>query len=302
MRIDSRDLLAVGIFGGGSRLRERIEVLVRRRRTFSPRASSRSIATAAAILAALLLTATLAPRWIAFAQATPRPAFEVASIKPGDPSVRGFGVGVRGNLFITTNATLKMIVEFAYDLRDHQISGGPTWLNSATFTIEAKPVPQSEEQLRLMVQSLLAERFRFRSHRESRIEPVYELVVAKGGHRLKEPKPQADGRSGIFGERRGDLNGYAAPMAMFANVLSQGLGRSVIDKTALPGKFDFKLIWTPGPGEGGSNIPPDMPPPADTSGPSIFTAIQEQLGLRLESSKGPVDVLVIDHAEKPDAN
>jgi uncharacterized protein (TIGR03435 family) len=301
MRTDSRELLAVGIFGGGSRLRERIEVLVRRR-TFSPRASSRSIVTAAAILATLLLTATLAPRWIAFAQVKPLPAFEVASIKPGDPSVRGFGVGVRGNLFITTNATLKMIVEFAYDLRDHQISGGPNWLNTATFTIEAKPTPQSIDQLRLMVQSLLAERFKLTSHRESRIEPVYELVLAKGGHRMKAAEPDPKGRQGIFGEGRSDMNGMAAAMPVLANVLSQRLGRSVIDKTALPGTYDFKLTWTPGPGEGGSDIPPDLPPPADTSGPSIFTAVQEQLGLKLESSKGPVDVLVIDRAEKPNAN
>jgi len=305
MRIHTRELLAVGIFGSSSRLRERIELLCRARNS-SPRASARIIAIGAACLAGLLLATAVAPRWIAFAQAQP-PRFEVASIKPGNPVERGMGVGVRTNRFIATNATLKMLIEEAYNLRDHQVQGGPNWLDSARFTIEAAPpapfpgTPDVMNVLRPMIQTLLQERFRLQAHSESRIEPIYDLVVAKGGHRLKDPKPDASGNQGIFGTTRSDMNGYMASMLELSNVLSQRLGRSVVDRTGLAGKFDFKLIWTPGPGEGGSDIPPGTAAAGD-GGPSIFTAIQEQLGLRLESSRGPVDVLVVDRAEKPDAN
>jgi uncharacterized protein (TIGR03435 family) len=253
---------------------------------------------------------SFAPRWLALAQEAPRPSFEVASVKPGDPSSRQFGIGVRASRFITTNATLKMMIGFAYDVRDHQISGGPNWLNSEAFTIEAKPPagtamtpePRNMNQLRLMLQSLLQERFKLTLHHESRMEQVYELVVAKGGHRMKETAPDPKGRQGIFSTVRNNLNGFAAPTGQLANILSQTLGRSVIDKTGLAGKYDFKLVWTPGPGEGVADPLPDAPAPVDASGPSLFTAIQEQLGLKLESAKGAVDVLVIDHVAKPDEN
>jgi uncharacterized protein (TIGR03435 family) len=257
-----------------------------------------------------MLSGSLAPRWIAFAQEGARASFEVASIKAGDPNSHQFGVGVRSGRFITTNASLRMMIGFGYDVRDHQISGVPKWLDSDRFTIEAKPpgtialtsAPESMDRLRLMLQSLLRDRFKLALHRESRMEQVYELVVAKGGHRMKETEPDPNGRQGIFGEGRGDLSGMAAPAAVLANTLSQRLGRSVIDKTGLAGKYDFKLVWTPGPGEGGSDIPPDMPLSADTGQPSLFTAIEEQLGLKLVSARGPVEVLVIDRVEKPDAN
>lgn len=306
MRIDQprlfgeRELLAVGLFGGPSRLADRIETLLRQGRGYSTLVSGRRVLAGATLLAAFTAGVSLTPRWIAFGQE--RPGFEVASIKPGDPNVRGFGVGVRGNLFVATNATLKMLVAWSWGLRNHQISGGPDWLNSTRFSIEAKPVPRTEDELHLYVQTLLAQRFKFAAHRESRIEPIYELLAAKGGPRLKDARPDPTGRQGIFGTRRGEINVFAQPASALANFFSQQLGRSVIDKTGLTGKYDFRLTWTPGPGEDNPDIPPDALPPADLNGPSLFTALQEQLGLRLESSKGPVDVLVIDHAEKPDAN
>jgi uncharacterized protein (TIGR03435 family) len=308
MRTESRELLAVGIFGGKSRIGERIEMLLRRGRTFSPRASATGVVASTVVLGGFLLAGSLAPRWIAFAQAQPRPAFEVASIKPGDPNSRQFGIGVRGSLFIATNASLKRMIGFAYDVRDHQISGGPKWLDSDRLSIEAKPsaIPFSLERmepLKLMLQSLLEERFKFAFHRETKVEPVYELVVAKGGPRLKENSaPGPDGRVGLFGKGRGDLTATAMPIAVLAGALSQRMGRSVIDKTGLSGKYDFTLLYTPDDNAPGSRDERDAAPAPDPSGPSIFTALQEQLGLKLESAKGPVEVLVIDHAEKPDAN
>jgi uncharacterized protein (TIGR03435 family) len=151
-----------------------------------------------------------------------------------------------------------------------------------------------------MLQSLLAERFKLSLHTEIKQEPVYELTITNGGPKLKE----------VFGEMkspgvrlgRAQLTGTGVPMSTIARSLSQRLGRSVIDKTELTGRYDFDLTYTPdvvetsAPGTAG----PDTPP--DPNGPRIFTAVQEQLGLRLQSAKGPVEVLVIDHVEKPDAN
>ena len=311
MRIESRELLAVGIFGR-SLLGDRIETLLRRGREFSPRASVGRVIASSAALLAFVFAGSLAPRWIAFAQQTPRPEFEVASVKPADANDQRFFVGSQPGGKFNANANLKLLIGVAYDVRNHQISGGPNWIDSAKFEIEARaessaalpPGPAGGAQMRLMLQSLLAGRFKLTLHRETRQEQVYELVVAKGGSKLKEAADT--GKDGPQGMRmgRGQLTGTAAPIGILVNVLSQQLGRSVIDKTGLNGKYNFSLTYTPEPGQGGPFGPPgpDAPPPPDPNGPSIFTAIQEQLGLRLESTKGPVDMLVIDHAEKPDAN
>jgi uncharacterized protein (TIGR03435 family) len=307
MRTESRELLAVGIFGSKSRFGDRIEMLLRRGRTFSPRASAGGVVASALVLSGLMLAGALAPRWIAFAQVEPRPSFEVASVKPGDAGNGHFSVHTDpGEKFTTSNATLRMLIAFAYDLRNHQISGGPNWIDSAKFNIEAKansglhiPAgPAGAAQTRLMVRSLLAKRFKFAEHREKRELQVYELVLGKSGSKLKDaadPSKESQGRMAP-----GRLTGISVPIALLASQLSQQLGRSVIDKTDLTGKYDFSLKWTPD--EGATRGGPDAPPPADTSGPSIFTAVQEQLGLRLQSARGPVEILVIDHAEKPDAN
>lgn len=259
------------------------------------------VGLSAAALLVLATAASLAPRWIAFAQ--PKVAFEVASVKPGDPGSRNVSMLMQpGGRFTTTNASLKMILGFAYDVRNHQISGGPNWLESARFTIEAKadsatPMPPGSAgiaQFREMVQSLLADRFKLLVHRETKEEQVYNLVVDKGGSKLKEAVNT--GKPGPRGLRGGGgrLTGMGAPMLIFVNYLSQQLGRSVIDKTGLKGTYDFTLEWTPDPGQAlAIPAPPDAPPP-DPNGPTIFTAVQEQLGLRLESAKGPVEIIVID--------
>jgi uncharacterized protein (TIGR03435 family) len=249
--------------------------------------------------------------------------FEVASIKPSAPDARGTSLQFQPpNGIQVTNAPLRMLITFAYDIRDFQISGGPGWIGADRYDILAKGerAPGSEgvpadfrkmtdaqrttlqEQMRERVRSLLAERFQLTIHRETREAPVYALVVAKGGPKLHAVQEAADGPVGLR-MGRGQLNGMAAAMPMLANVLSNQLGRPVVDKTDLKEKYDFKMEWTPDPGQGPQ--PPagvEVPPPPDLDGPSIFTALQEQLGLRLESQKGPVAMIVIDRVEKPSGN
>jgi uncharacterized protein (TIGR03435 family) len=247
----------------------------------------------------------------AFAQQPARPSFEVASVKPGDPDDRRVRIGIQpGGRFITANASLEMMLGFAYDLRNHQISGGPNWLDSAKFNVEARapatvvipPGPEGASQFRLMLQSLLAERFKLVVHRESPEQQVYNLVTDKGGLKMKANVTPGK-MQGLSMEGRGDVAGMAAPVPLLANFLSQQLGRSVIDKTGLAGRYDFTLKWMPDPGPGAPAQPgDDAAPPPDNSGPSIFTALQNDLGLKLQSAKGPVEILVIDSVEKPDAN
>jgi len=215
--------------------------------------------------------------------------FEVASIKRSDPD----HVGVQtffspGGRFSALTAPLKSLVCFAYQLRDHQVAGGAGWVETEPFDITAKAEGEaSYDQLRLMVQALLADRFQLKFHRETREQPVYSLVVAKGGPKVQEAK--SAGR-GVGIGARGRLNGNGADMATFASALAGKLGRSVVDRTGLKGVYDFVVTWTPD--EEQVNAP----------GPSLFTAMQEQLGLKLESTKGPVEVLVIDHAARPSEN
>jgi uncharacterized protein (TIGR03435 family) len=267
----------------------------------------------------------------------PAPAFDVASVKPDKTG----GMGVRimfqpGGRFTADNITLKFLIRLAYDVQDFQISGGPPWLNSDRYDIEAKAEgpPESEmrnmteeqrqadmKRRRLMIQALLADRFKLTLHKESKEAPIYALVVAKNGPKMKElppeppPAPNADpkdppdkpdpkhmGRGGMR-MGRGELTGSGVKLSFLAEALSNPLGRTVIDKTGLKGDYDFELKWTPDESQGAGFKPPgDAPPPPDPNGPSIFTAIQEQLGLKLESQKGPVDLLVIDHAEKASEN
>jgi uncharacterized protein (TIGR03435 family) len=254
----------------------------------------------------------LALAMAAFAQQPERPSFEVASIKPGDPNERRVSLFIQpGGKLSTTNASLQMMIGFAYDVRNHQISGGPNWLDSAKFNVEAKapstiqipPGPDGATQLRLMLQSLLAERFKLVVHRETREQQVYDLVVDKGGSKMKDSNVAPDRPQGLGMTGRGDLTGTGAPVPLLVNFLSQQLGRSVVDKTGLTGKYDFTLKRTPDPGTAaGPKAGDDTAPPPDASGPSIFTAVQNDLGLKLQSAKGPVEMLVIDSVEKPDAN
>jgi uncharacterized protein (TIGR03435 family) len=297
MRTESRELLAVGIFGGKSRafksnLGDRIEILLRRGRTFSPRVSAAGVAASILVLGGFMLAGSLTPRWIAFAQAS-GPSFEVASVKPSGLDDRLMYRLQPGGRYLATNVTLKTLIANAYAVPEFRISGAPGWGDSDKYNIEAKvgiplpPWPDSNKQLSLMLQSLLMDRFKLALHRETREQPVYELVAARSGAKLKMAEA---GESPGFEMDAGRIHSMAVPLEYLAGSLAYLLGRTVVDKTGIAGKYSYTLTFTP-----------DDAPPAE-AGPSVFTALQDQLGLKLESSKGPVELLVIDRAEKPDAN
>lgn len=247
--------------------------------------------------------------------AQPRPEFDVASIKPNKAS-GGVSFGVGNGGASGRNVTLQMLIGLAYRLQDFQISGGPSWVSSDRFDVEAKAgdAAVGPDQLRLMLGSLLGDRFKLTLHREMRESSVYGLVVAKDGPKIKRspdqtspdvngPAPTGAGPNrGAIRLGPGSLIGNAVALPLFTKFLSQRLDRIVIDKTNLTGRFDIRLQWTPGFGESQFDPGGKILPSADSSGPSIFAAIQEQLGLKLESTKAPIEILVIDHAQKPSAN
>ena len=239
--------------------------------------------------------------------------FEAASIKPSAPMGAGMvRMGVEmlpGGRISMSGASVKNLIQQAYGVREFQIVGGPSWLGSERYDITAKPEgAATPDQVKVMLQALLADRFQLKFHRETKDLPTYALVVAKGGRKFhaSAETPGPDRPKGTrMRTERGQINLEGAPMLALANQLGQILGRSVIDKTELQGNYDFKLEWTPDEGPPGVMRGPggDGPPPAaDTTGASIFTAVQDQLGLKLESTKGPVEILVIEKAEKASEN
>lgn len=226
-----------------------------------------------------------------------------------------------------TNYTPQMLILMAFGVQDFQLSGGPSWLNSEKYDIEAKMDssvadaliklgPQERALARQhMLQALLSDRFGLTVHREIKEIPVFALVIAKNGPKMQEAKPGdtypngikgPDGRgsAGMMEGGRGKLTGQGLPIKTLVYLLSlQHLGRTIVDKTGLVGNYDFKLQWTPESQSAASaQQGADNTLSPDSSGPSIFTAIQEQLGLKLESQKGPVEIFVIDHVERPSEN
>jgi uncharacterized protein (TIGR03435 family) len=206
---------------------------------------------------------------------------------------------------VNLKTTLIMLIGQAYRIKPFQIVGGPSWLGSDLFEITAKAEGTADfDKVMLMLQSLLAERFQLVIRRETKEMPVYALLVAKGGPKLKETTEPISGRTIV---RRGLMSSDGIEMRTFIELLSGFLGRSVVDKTGLTGKFDLKVQWQPDENQVAMFQEMGVPegfgaPPPDPLGPTLFTALQEQLGLRLESQKGPVEVLVIERVEKPSAN
>lgn len=255
----------------------------------------------------MLMLSTLS--LIAFAQTTPRSnSFDVVSVKTGDSSFRGMSMHVHPSGFSVTNVTLKYLIQYAWDVKGFQISGGPGWMGSDRFTVEAKSDERLDvdfdhshsenykafaERLHSRIRSLLADRFGLRLHTEERVMPVYELVVAGTGPKLSLA---ADGPEGLT-TGPGLLKGTRVNTKTIARALSDATERVVVDRTELTGYYDYALHWTPDVAVGGEPHASEQ-----ASGPSLFTAVQEQLGLKLKPAKGPVEVLVIDHAEKPSAN
>jgi uncharacterized protein (TIGR03435 family) len=254
------------------------------------------------------------------------PAFDVVSIKPNKSDSGMIRVMYKPDGYSATNISLKMFILGAYGLKEDQLSGLPSWADSARYDIDAKVAGPDvaelqklkNDQRRLLLLPLLADRFKLTVHDETKVLPIYELVVAKNGSKLKEATPgdtyangvkgpDGVGRAGMITMRPGQLTAQAVPVTSLVNLLSQQLHRTVVDKTGLTGKYDISLQWTQDDGsnpifKGTDGSQQRAEPPPDASGPSIFTAVQEQLGLRLQSSKGPVQVVVIDHIEMPSEN
>src|ERR1039457_4817815 len=296
----------------------------------------------------------------AFGQgAAETPTFEVASVKPAEPQPMGqMRVMMRGGpgtpdpgQLTYSNVSLKNVLTNAYGVKGYQING-PKWLDSERFDIAAKiPMGATKEQLKQMMQNLLAERFKLALHHETKELPMYALVVGKGGAKLKEsvdenatasgaappppggdralpamPRmkvgadgmPQLPSGAGKYGMTTMMTNGRLRavgnrqPVAALTELLGNLLGVPVVDATGLKANYDFTLDFAPDSINGPMGMMPPPPPPhdgaigggppmasaPDMGGPSIFTALQEQLGLKLEQRKGPVDLLVIDRLEK----
>lgn len=255
------------------------------------------------------------------------PAFEVASVKPDHTAGDVFSFRLQPGRFVADGAPLDRLIRFAYDVKsDRQIADMPGWAGSERFDIDAKiSDPEIEaikklspdegfQQYRLMVQSLLADRFQMRVQTETRALPVYALVVAKNGSRVTPSATSSDSQKltlpRLVFTAAGDLKATCVSMAFFAGWLSgkpDTGDRVVIDATGLKGAYDFALRWNPvasGAALAGANAnqPPADAPPANDDKPSLLTAIQEQLGLKLEPRTAPVEVLVIDHIEQPSPN
>jgi uncharacterized protein (TIGR03435 family) len=236
------------------------------------------------------------------------PAFEVATIKPSNPDTPGKAFLVRGRLFSTINTTLSDMVAFAYGVHARQITGGPAWLDTEKFDLAAQPDGDgqpNEKQWKTMVQKLLADRFELAFHRDKKELPVYAIVTAKTGPKLTRSEGDPNGLPGLFFRGLGVLPATNATIADLAGVMQTAvLDRPVVDQSGISGRYDFTLTWTPDDSQFGG-LGARVPAPAATdanAAPGLFTAIQEQLGLRLESTRAPVDVLVIDRVERPSAN
>jgi uncharacterized protein (TIGR03435 family) len=289
-----------------------------------------------------------------YAQTPAAPAFEVASVKPSNPdpsnplSMVPMAMPQPGGRFVASNIPLRLLIRFAYEVQDFQIDGGPPWMLSSKFDITAKAEGSAtlgQKELMPLVRTLLADRFKLKTHTESREMAVYDLVIARGDKRLgPDLKPSASDCSNMdeLNARRaeaiakGDLSavmpkpGGVIPCAIaptmaggpgniglhgdgqelktLTDLLTQMTGRVVRDKTGLTGRFDFDMkldvqALMAMAAQAGINIPAaaaaNLP---QSDGSSMMTALQEQLGLKLESARGPVDVLVVDSAELPAAD
>lgn len=225
-------------------------------------------------------------------------AFEAASIKVADPGEAGPG-DIPRNMdnspghFIMRNVPLRYCLEWAYDLKDYQVSG-PDWIkNDNRYDIIANGPGASENDMRLMLRALLLERFQMKVHRETKSLDVYALLPGKGAPKFKEAS--ADEETGLGAGPNGSVKFTKQPLSRFTFMLTRRMDRPAIDMTGLKGFYDFTIDLS-GLGFNGN-------PPSDTSAPSVFTTVQDNLGLRLEAQKAPIDVLVVDHAEKvPTAN
>jgi bla regulator protein blaR1 len=322
--LQSSTACAAGVMG--SNLKQRIQAII------SNRVANRLDWRRKVLLATAGVLALTAPNLIGVAYApmaqaqSPAPArleFDVASVKPNESGRAGTdGFQVAHGTLAVRNVSLKTLIQVAYKTQGPRILGGPAWLGSDRFDVIAKgPVTATKDQVWLMLQSLLADRFSVHLRRETKELPIYELQLAKGGPKLPkrddsdcgaESSVDPSGRpsvnpcgalASVWAPQGGVIMGQKVGIPDLASALTAFVDRPVVDRTGLRGTFDVDLRWTPddyhfvsGQGEGRSVA--ESPEP----GPSIIAAVQEQLGLKLSAARGPVEVLAIDHAEKPSGN
>jgi uncharacterized protein (TIGR03435 family) len=238
------------------------------------------------------------------------PSFEVATIKPSKPGAQGKGFGFRAGHFMTLNTDLNDMIAFAYGLHPKQIIGAPDWFGTDLFDIEAKPDAEgrpSMKQMSMMSQKLLEERFQLKFHHEKRELPVYAISVAAGGPKMTKTTSAPSDPPAFFFRALGDLTVRNQNMTDFAQWMQNGvMDRPVVDQTGLTDRYDFQLKWTPDDSQfaafRGVGTGPTPPTDSANAPPALYTAITEQIGLKMGPAKVPVDVIVIDHAEKPSAN
>jgi uncharacterized protein (TIGR03435 family) len=233
-----------------------------------------------------------------------RQEFEVASVKPTSATDHG-GFWFTPGRFLARNVTVKLLIAIAYEIQPFQVHGGPAWMDTEHFDVEGTPENAGGDQCQetAMLKSLLEDRFKLVLHKEMGESSTYALVVGSHGPKLRPSVNQTPGAGPTGGVHLGPGTLVAGGMrlGLFASLLGTRLGRTVIDQTNLPERYDIDLRWTPDLEEPRTD-PGDAALPAEPAGPSIFTAIQQQLGLKLESTKGPSGFFVIDKIEKPSAN
>ena len=238
-----------------------------------------------------------------------KPKFEVATIKPGQPNQPGKNIGFRGREFRARNFNVYDLIGFAYGLHTKQVVGGPEWLDAQLFDISGVPDVEGQPsmaQMNMLMESLLTERFQLKFHYEKRELPVYAITV-KGAPKMDVSKASADAGSGFGFRRLGDLRVRNMTMAEFAKWMQRSVtDRPVVDQTGLKDRYDFSLKWTPDDSQfaqfRSTGAVPQVNPDDANAPPSLYTAMQEQLGLKIEPTKAMDEVMVIDHVEKPSEN
>jgi len=226
------------------------------------------------------------------------PSFEVATINPSDPMNQSEGFHTYGHRIFVENVSLSTIVSVAYDIHRDQIIGAPAWFAKDKYDIQGVPdLPgqPSWAQQKKMLQKLLSDRFQLRFHREQRELSVYTVTVLKSGQKIEPTKSETTGlpnQNCNGGNSKMECSFINYSIILFAQSMQLVLPRPVIDHTNLTGKYDFNLTWTPD----------SIPNPTADAPPGLFTAVQEQLGLKLEPTKAPAEVLIIDHVERPSNN
>jgi uncharacterized protein (TIGR03435 family) len=240
------------------------------------------------------------------------PAYDVVVIKPNKSGSGSISANTDEDTYTATNVSLKMIMQNAYDIKLDLIFGLTGWADTARFDVQAKIVDMSEETIkkltpderRAMLRQLLEDRFQLKVHKQIETLPVYEMVIAKSGLKLKEVEPprpdsEIDEHKTLDGIERGNMRmgstqlfAHDVGLSLLTSVLSHQLRRTVLDKTGLRGKYDLALNWSTD----------DPAASSDSSAPVLFTALEEQMGLKLQPTKGAVETLVVDHVEMPKEN